>query len=211
MSGEKIVVFDLMGTLFEEAHIVGRVLVPFLKERGYQVDYREAREQYIKYSAGEISEEEFWNSLDIEEFKDTQRDYLDRITLKEGAVDTVEEVRGDYRTAVLSNVPSEWGHCLLEKNDLKKQFSVVVLSGDFNSRKPAEGIYNGLMEQFDVSSDCFYFVDNELRDLRGGEKLGMNTIWVENDREEIAYSPDYTVEDIGELPDLMDRIEPKIS
>jgi FMN phosphatase YigB (HAD superfamily) len=104
---------------------------------------------------------------------------------------------------------------LLRAGGIERFFTWVITSIDANSRKPNREFFRYAFASCKLAADEVLFVGNQLNtDVYGGMQYGIRTVWISGGphrspdetatREEVI--PDFEVETLAELPDLIQRI-----
>jgi len=196
LSHKKIVIFDLMGTIFKESHIIKNLFYPIAKKRRIITDYNQLKGIYSKYCLGEISQKSFWKIIP----RDIEKEFLDSIKLNKNILKISGWLKNKgYLLGILSNMPKEWGGYLVEKFKLDKYFSPIVFSGEYGARKPNEKLYEIFMERARSKPQNCYLIDDKLANLREARFLLMKTVWMRKSKEEITFIPDYIISKVTEL------------
>lgn len=189
----KMIVFDLMGVIFRQAHSIKDVFHPLVEDK---VGYKKLKEVYKIYSLGEISQEEFWNFVGEKK----EKEGLDKIKKEDDILGVLKYLKGkDYKLGVLSNIPGPWGRYLLQKNKIKKYFDVIVLSGECGERKPRENIYKKFLTNIKTKPENCYFIDDKLRNLKEASEFKIKTIWRKIEEQDFIFEPDYILLDLLDL------------
>ena len=109
--------------------------------------------------------------------------------------------------ALISNfdhAPS--GHEILQLHGLTPYFHEIIISDEIGKRKPDAKIFQKALDSLRVDpKDTLMVGDTPLADIQGASLLGMETAWIK--RQGIVWPseiplPDYTLEDITQLPRL---------
>jgi putative hydrolase of the HAD superfamily len=200
---KKIVVFDLMGTIFLEPHVIKNSLLPFLKKRGFKVSYLSLKKKYEKYSLGEINKKKFWGKISIS----LESEFLDTLKIDKRifALCKLLKMRG-YSFGILSNLPAPWAKYLVKKYNLDKTFHPIVVSGKYHCRKPSEKLYEIFINNIDCHPSKCYFVDDKLENLKEARFLLMKTIYLQREKkkkEKVLFIPDFKINDIIELKNIL--------
>jgi len=196
---KKIVVFDLMGTVFEEGHIISKLLHPLLIKRGYNISYKKLKEIYVKYTLGDIKNKEFWKIVPSE----IEKEFLDLIKLDRGLYGVFKKLRKKYLFGVLSNIPKPWGEYLLNKYKLKKFFDTITFSADYHTRKPNEELYITFINSSKIRPENCYFIDDKLINLKESRFLSMKSIWLKKEEKGTLFIPDYKVNNLTQLGKIL--------
>ena len=91
---------------------------------------------------------------------------------------------------------------LLQENEIENLFSVVIISGDINKRKPSPEIFETALNSLKVTGSEAVFVGDTLdTDIRGASEVGMKTIFIERriQKEKETIHPDITIKSLKEL------------
>lgn len=193
---DKIVIFDLMGNVFKEGHIVKNLLFPIALKSGIKVEYEKLKELYVDYSLGKITQAEFRKIVP----QDVEKSFLNSIKLDEETLSVVEWLkRKKCVLGILSNIPKEWGDYLVRKFELNKYFMTIVFSGEYGTRKPDEELYLIFMEKAKAKPQNCYLIDDKLINLREARFLLMKTIWRKTEEQEIQFIPDCIIENASDL------------
>lgn len=81
-----------------------------------------------------------------------------------------------YKTALLSNVASAVMTRYFSKNQQRRLFDSVVLSGDVGLSKPHASIYDLTAERLGVTAGHCLFIDDSIDNCQGAELAGMQVI-----------------------------------
>lgn len=195
----KIIVFDLMGTLFKEGHVVSRVLHPMLRAEGSRISYKGLKKLWQKYERGEITRKE-WNK--------TVSPHIEKACLESFELDPLAKrtilrlKQQGYLAGILSNLPSQWGNFLVKKHKLA-YLHPITFSGDFGALKPNGELYADFIDSAQMHPHNCYFVDDQLVNLREGDLLDMHTVHIKREVSSLRFKPDFTVECLDELPKLL--------
>jgi HAD superfamily hydrolase (TIGR01509 family) len=193
---EKMIVFDLSGTLIEEVHTIRNVLHPLTKERGLNLNYEEVRGLYELYKKGNIDETTFNKLIP----KEIEAEFLDKLKILKSSIDTVRYLKKKgYVLGILSNIPSKWGHYLISKFRLKKLFDHVVFSGDYKLIKPDKRLYFILLNKARMLPQSCYYIDDKIENLETAKDLSFNTIYIKREETHEPFSPQYQISKISDL------------
>jgi|GEM_PF-7130264 len=197
---EKLIVFDMIGTLTTNPHLISQIFHLTFPS----IDVPMVRKYYAKYSVDKISRKTFWRGVGFQNFPSQEAKFLGNITLKQGVLEMLGELKKDYKLALFSNIPKEWGAYLKEKYGFEKVFDGIVFSGDYGLKKPEEKIYNVLINKFQkINPRNMIFVDDDLEDLKTGKEFFMETIWLESAQLAGDFKPDHVIQDIFEIMSIV--------
>ncbi len=195
----KMIVFDLMGNLFREGHIIHNLLLPILHRENIKVDYKTLKNLYVEYSLGLVNRKEFHRIVP----EKIEKEFLNSIELDNEAFKIIKwlKKKGLF-LGVLSNIPKEWGDYLIRKFGLKKYFSVIIFSGEYGKRKPSEDLYKTLLDKIKVKPKNCYLIDDNLINLKEARFMLMKTIWIKKEKQKIVFVPDYIITKFSELKNI---------
>lgn len=99
-----------------------------------------------------------------------------------GAIpDTVEVLRSlkrlnKYKFYALTNWSAETFPVALQRYDFLSWFDGIVMSGEEKTRKPFPEFYQILLDRYQVPAEEAVFIDDNLRNVKAAELLGMHGI-----------------------------------
>ncbi len=173
----ELVVLDAMGVLFDVGDDVGRILVPFVEERGGTVDA--VHDLYRILSLGRMSTAEFWVGVGLEDPpEELDADYADRLVANPAALVFLERAQEQgTRVAVLANGVGKWMQLVRKRYDLDRYVELWLISGEMGVRKPDIGSFEALRRVSGVSFRNCLMIDDRLEHLDSARQLGMSTAW----------------------------------
>jgi len=201
-SSKSLLIFDLVGTLTTESHLVRDTLRKVLQKKKIRYNYSVAKKAYEALKVSEISDDEFWGKIgvphDIQ--LDTEIVLINAIKLRSDVTSILSSLHQKHKTALLSNIPSRWGNLITQKFNLYKYFDTLVFSGDHKTKKPDPKLYRFVLSQFpEINPSNVFIIDNELGDLKAAKNYLMKTIWLRIESPDEYFVPDSI---IGSLSDL---------
>ncbi len=182
----KAVLFDLDNTLVDRdrawAELVDACapnLDPALRQRVLHEDAhgRRPRGQYVRWLEH--------NAPQVLAHAPKARPWAhiaDAIALRVRAFDlvaqTLEDMQGKFRMALVSDGSSAVQHKKLHTAGLTPYFEVVVVSEEVGVCKPSPRPFEHALEQLGVKPEQAVFVgDHPVRDVQGAARLGMTPVW----------------------------------
>jgi putative hydrolase of the HAD superfamily len=118
-----------------------------------------------------------------------------------------------YRMGLITNASSVWDvNNLIDQNDLRKFFSVILISGEEGIRKPDRRIFEKAAQKMEIDPSEMVMVGDTLNaDIFGARQVGMKAVWisrrVENTRHLLnshpEFTPDAEIRSLAELPVLL--------
>jgi putative hydrolase of the HAD superfamily len=176
----KVVVFDAMGVLYRDGNVQGRVLIPYLRERGCRAPEQEIRAAYREVTLGRMSTGEFWPALGAAGASD--EDYCLRHTLTDGTLRALKELAGDgLEPACLSNDAAVWSALVRGRFGLERHIGRWFVSSDLGARKPDPAPYEAVLGALGLAAAEVVFVDDRPANLVPARALGMGTILFHSD------------------------------
>lgn len=88
----------------------------------------------------------------------------------------IGELRGTYKTAMLSNIGQQSLYKRFAKGELEKFFDIVVASGELGFMKPDPEIYLHTAEKLDVLPEQCIFIDDRETHCNGARITGMHAV-----------------------------------
>ncbi|MDE5618437.1 MAG: HAD-IA family hydrolase [Clostridia bacterium] len=182
------VIFDAMGVIFVDGDDTNELLVPYVKKINKNITTQEIVRLYLQASLGEISAQDFWKSVGVEE-KDiiSKRNYyLDNcLSLDTDIIKVFSKLKDlGYKIGILSNDVGEWSRYLREKYSLDKYIDYCIISSEVSMRKPDKHIYEYAVEKYKLNPSRCVFIDDRIKNLYPAKEVGFNIILF--DRENCA-------------------------
>lgn len=95
-----------------------------------------------------------------------------------GTVEILRELKesGKYSLYALTNWSAETFPIAQERYDFLGWFDGIVVSGTEKDRKPFASFYHTLLSRYDVHPSEALFIDDNLRNIKAAEQLGIESI-----------------------------------
>tara|TARA_B110000858_G_scaffold9942_1_gene10385 strand:- start:1295 stop:1909 length:615 start_codon:yes stop_codon:yes gene_type:complete len=95
-----------------------------------------------------------------------------------GSVQILKKLINDpkFRVVALTNWSAETFPVALKRFDFLHWFEGIVVSGTEKTRKPYPEIYQITLDRFNIAPSETLFIDDNLRNIKGAEALGINGI-----------------------------------
>jgi epoxide hydrolase-like predicted phosphatase len=180
----RTIIWDLGGVLM-------RTVDPVPRERLAARFGKSARElEYIFYSGesggrcqlGEITfEQHLENVRHIlgfapEETEDFVRQFWGGDIFDEELVSYIRELRGKYKTGLLSNAFPNLREWLEEDAKVDGAFDAMIISAEVNIVKPDPRIYHLALESLGTPPQEAIFIDDMVHNIAGAREVGMHTV-----------------------------------
>src|SRR5262245_40661423 len=119
-------------------------------------------------------------------------------------------LRPRARLALLTNGASRVQRDKLERSRLSRWFDAIVVSGEVGVGKPDRRAFDPVLSALRVAAaDAVMVGDSLERDVLGARNAGMRSAWVDRAGRrtppEGSPAPDWRLDDLGALPDLLAR------
>lgn len=168
----KLIIFDFFDVIHSD---------PFkrwLKQYGYR---REGgfEESSRLVDLGEISEQEFYKrlaELSGQTLQSVQEIFGEIDLIDESMVSLIEELKSNYKIAVLSNSTGEYLRPILEFHKIAHLFDEVIISAEIRMAKPDLEIFEFLINKMDVTKEDAIFVDDDLNNTSAAKSYGIDSI-----------------------------------
>ena len=176
MNINKILVLDAMGVIYRSCDDVEELLVPFIREKGSNIDKKTIEDLYTRASLGEFSSEEFWAKVGVD--YNLEDEYLDRHQPSVGLLDFLFVFKKQVKAPIycLSNDVSEWSIKLRRKFQLDQYIERWFISGDLKIRKPSSDIYDILIGEVNAKPTQMLFVDDREKNIAAANESGIQTV-----------------------------------
>ncbi len=170
----KAIVLDMYGVIVKQT---GDDFVPYVQQTFPNLTPEDIYTPWFKADVGELTSLEVWEALGFQgDVEKIEKEYLDTIELKEGILPFLNEVKGKYKLAIISNDSSRWSRYLRDKFDLNKYFDVISISGDLKIQKPDKEIFLLTLEKLGVKAEDCVYIDDREGNLEAAKKVGMKPI-----------------------------------
>ncbi len=196
----KLIAFDVFGVILSEGHLISNVLMHLLPEGSTR---KSVKEQYEAYNIGLISEVEFWQSVDINDYARIRQTFINSFELDPDYFEVISELSSKYPLAILSNLPADWAQAMMERFNFEQTFKHCLFSGFVGCKKPHHEIYQLLIDQSGFVAGNIAFIDDRLENLQTAHELGMTTIYYQREKETHAFKAEMELDQLGLLPNLL--------
>jgi len=195
-----VVIFDLMGTIFTESHIIQNVLHPMLQKRFPGLSYDVVKEAYNKYSIGKMNRLGFWLAMCVKDYDAFEKKYLDTFKLNPDFMSIIKYLKAKgHEIVIFTNLPTEWARYLMKKHGLEKFVSEAIISGETGVRKPDRAAYEIVVEKI-YGKEPVYFIDDKSENLMPVSRYGWKTVTIGID---ISFKPDFSLKSMNELKTIL--------
>jgi putative hydrolase of the HAD superfamily len=135
------------------------------------------------------------------------KDYVDSLTLRDGAKKLVEKAAQWGKIGLVSNFThAPVVYSSMRQLGIGKFFNAVVVSDANGWRKPSEHIFNYALSMLQVkASEAVYVGDSPLEDIKGAKDVGLRTVFVPSQFNSLSdllvskLKPDFTAIDLEEI------------
>lgn len=149
------------------------------------------RKHYFGTLRGEATQQEVWSAFCTETSISPQPYLLDdaaRATpMDDLMLDLVRELRaGGYKTGIVTDNPAERMAVAADYFGLRELFGSIAVSGEIGSRKNEPMIFEAAFAALNVRPDECAFIDNTAANLAVPEKMGVKTIFFDDETRDMA-------------------------
>lgn len=115
---------------------------------------------------------------------------------KQGTVDILKKLvhNDNYKVVALTNWSHETFPIALERFEFLHWFEGIVVSGEEKTRKPFSEIYETTLNRFNIEAKNSIFIDDNLRNVKASEALGINGIHFKDSKTLIKQLEAYNIE-----------------
>lgn len=217
----KYIFFDWGYTLISKFENVDDKINNILEKYNLQWDdvFKKWKNYQILNSLGRVTEKEIYKDLSsIYNISEEDLEKIDKLLLESHILDdeTRETIinlyENGYYLGIISNNSIRNVEYILGREDMRKYFKKIVISEEVRERKPNLKVYMKAFEEIPKEEyNKIVFVSDELlEDLLGVKVLGVKTIWYKQkvinkwkEKEEILIEPDYKINSMKELVDII--------
>lgn len=175
---KKLVIFDCFGVIFDE-------IAPYIVKKYAPDSNTDALKDkiFIPADLGTISLDELFDNMASEFFADRNQiinDWNRLIKLNRELIPLIVRLKENADIALISNAPKGFVEDLFERHSLTRLFDRMIISCNIGMAKPDDGIYRYCLSQFSDDYDEIFMVDDNAKNLRTAETLGITAILFEN-------------------------------
>ena len=189
MSGLRCLVFDIDDTLYLEReyvrsgfHVVDEwarrnLGIPDFFQRAWKV-FENGGRNTVFNQVLESCHVEATGPL-IQSLVDAYRKHDPKIELLDDALEFLEEFKGEFPLAVVTDGPLRSQRAKCRALSLERYMNLIIYTDELGAGmgKPHPGSFRIIQEKTGVSgSSCVYIADNPAKDFQGPKLLGWNTI-----------------------------------
>ncbi|MHA1337531.1 MAG: HAD family hydrolase [Promethearchaeota archaeon] len=200
-------ILDAYAVIFKRGKNLNKLLIPFLREKGNNLEDNYIRELYREASLGKITSYELWHLLGYsEQFPDIEHEYLDKyIAIDEEFIELAPKFINRYSLALLTNDIAEWAKYPHSKYRLNEIFKEIIISGEVGIRKPDKRIFELLLKRLQFPSESCVFVDDKFANLQAASNLGINVIRFIRESEKAPFCSEFEVKNFHELLNVLEN------
>lgn len=140
---------------------------------------------------GHVPEADVWRDVarafdrDPQEWRELAETFYSAFRLNHDLVAFIRALRPRYKTAILSNTPSDIRTLLTERFHLEREVDTVIISAEEHLKKPQPEFYQLAAERLGVPLQENLFLDDESRYVEAARSLGMSTVQFINNAQAI--------------------------
>jgi HAD superfamily hydrolase (TIGR01509 family) len=184
----KAIIFDIGGVIqgLDWSPIVNSLLD--LKKDLDITKYKNAlyhdREKYFDlYSTNKMGKKQFWEMVASKIEIDGK--CVDRLSesfeliysfINHDLIQIIKELKRNYKLFILSNACPEIEKKVIKDNMYVYLFDKIYFSHNINCHKPDKEAYMSVIEENELSPEECLFIDNDIVNIRGAERIGMKVV-----------------------------------
>jgi HAD superfamily hydrolase (TIGR01509 family) len=176
----KVIIFDYSGVLTPT-----RSFYPYVEENHSQLNltveqlYDLLRKDWDKARVNDISSAEYWQNIATALNIDSQklrRDVILTFPIDDKIIKLLAKLKGRYTTVLLSNQIEDWLKEVIQKNNLKQYFKLILTSYDLKIDKPDKRVFEEIIKRTNTKFDECLLIDDQTKNTSVAAELGMHTI-----------------------------------
>jgi HAD superfamily hydrolase (TIGR01509 family) len=172
-----VVVFDFFGVICSE---VAPFVLPKYMSQEAAVAYKATIVQ--EADVGAISQDEMFEKLSKitgAPPKLLEAEFWSFVRIDPAMVKLIEELRGKYRVALLTNAIVPFFRQVMVEHDLDRLFDTVLVSSEEGMAKPDPAFYARMIEKLGVRGEDCVFIDDNVVNLDAARSVGMRGLQFE--------------------------------
>src|SRR3989344_4423581 len=186
----KAVIFDIGGVIqgVDWSFVVNSLLdlKKDLSIDTYRSAFYNEREKYLDlYETSKISREDFWGMVGSKiGIKNVDRlsesfEFLYSF-VNNDILELIKKLRHNYKVYALSNACPEIEKKAIKDDNYMYLFDKVYFSHNIGARKPDKEAYLRILEENDLKPEECIFIDNNIKNVAGAERLGIHAMLISN-------------------------------
>ncbi|HEX8974046.1 MAG TPA: hypothetical protein VF817_00990 [Patescibacteria group bacterium] len=172
---EKVnIFFDLFGVITSEGYFATNVFYPIVKDR---IPYDLFKKKYLLYCLGNISDEDFWEGIEIDNDRDLiWENVLSATLLNDDICQLIKDFKDKHDLHIASEAPAVWAEEIIRRGNINDCFRAKFYSSDLKITKPFSGFYAKILESVSGNRKNI-FIDDTLVNLDKVSLFGSETIY----------------------------------
>lgn len=170
----KGILFDFFGVICSE------VAEPWFEKHGSGMTYQEFRDNHIyPYDAGQVSDAETWAVLariSGQPEEDVKRQWVALAVVDKAVVNYARKLASTCQTALITNAGADFFWLILDANDIRDLFPIIVISSEKKIVKPDPRIYEIALTKMGLLPEEVLFIDDRKANLEGARGFGIQTL-----------------------------------
>jgi HAD superfamily hydrolase (TIGR01509 family) len=118
-------------------------------------------------------------------------DFWSFVKIDGEVVKLIDELKGRYRTALLSNAIRPFLRQILARHDLERRFDAILISAEEGIAKPDPAFFQRMIDRLGVPAQECFFIDDNMPNVEAARAAGMRAMLfegAESVRRELAAS-----------------------
>lgn len=125
----------------------------------------------------------FWKAMakkNNADYRNLRLVYNKGIRIDNEVFDVAKHLSKKYKLIILSNDTKDWMDAKVKRFGLKKIFQRIYNSADIGFAKPADAIFNFVLNDQNIKPEELVFIDNQENNFNAASKLGIKAILFKN-------------------------------
>lgn len=183
------------------------------KEEYPEVDYRRVWHEILQENRYEPHSPDIDSSTIVPDIVRLHRSLsIEKIKLYRGVYETLDRLKQRYRLGIISDSQPDHAYPELKMLGIYGYFNTIVVSAEFGYRKPDVRLFKECLKRLGAEPHESVYIGNDtFRDVKGAKEAGMKAVLImtKHGQKEGGASPDYTIDRIDQLEDILKGLEKK--
>ena len=141
-------------------------------------------------------------------FNDFKTNYGQNPVLFVAVYQTLGVLKKNYKLGLITNGRSKGQNSKITRSKIRDYFCSIKISEEEGVKKPDQKIFENCLQELGVKANESVFVgDHPINDVEAAKQVGMLGIWVKNENYETPEKHDGIIENLSELPKLLETIK----
>ncbi|MFA5382395.1 MAG: HAD family hydrolase [Candidatus Micrarchaeia archaeon] len=196
----RVIFFNLEGGVFKFSNIPNIIKQTIKNCRMTCSD--NLNEEFDKFCKGQISENEFWKNIKINDINMPRKLVLEKLeySFDDDFLPLITGFMGK-KIGIYGNIPKEWAEDIFTSSGLSSMIQVSILSSDLEEMFPSEKAFDIMKEKI----GNVLIIDQNEDNICAAKKRGLNSVLlIRKPIEKCSCLPDVFVPKLIQLEDLIE-------